>query len=49
MYMIMQILALGHDTWTGASPDPVAWFKEFLSKLIVSYLFLQELLKLNFL
>ena len=25
-YTIMQMLTLGHDTWTGARPDPVAWF-----------------------
>ena len=34
MYTIMQILTLGHDTRTGASPDPVAWFKDFLSTVL---------------
>ena len=43
-HTIMQILTFGHDTWTGSSPDPVVWFKDFLSKLKVSYLFLRELL-----
>ena len=28
-YTIMQILTLGRDTWTFASPDPGALFKDF--------------------
>ena len=29
MKMMMQILTLGRDTWTFASPDPGALFKDF--------------------